>query len=765
MNPISFMRLRHLSKPEDALMKCDPKQLAVEQKYDGFKILATRDYRGTRLYSRNGNDLTAKAPEIVARLDKLLEPGDSVLGEMVYFIGKKQSLGSVQGILHSASVSRAKRQTKELGGKLQFVAYDMLTVGGREIHQKPLSIRRAELDARIPARGFVKRTKIYKWAQRDKAIKEALSTGGEGIVIKDVNAPYQFREVGQPEPWGSWWKYKVVGEKANTEDVILDGYAKREKRLAFKMYQYDPSRKKVFVGYISNLPRETEKEVARLNDRGKAVVAEVSHQERFPSGKFRHPGWIRLRPDKPVRSATMTKLSANPRRRVMPTKKPYHVYVAADEGPQVRLYTFSSKDYVQPHASAFQHTMAEIQKGGEGDVWIISSDADLKKFLRRHSNARLVRGKIRKANPRNSKVKDALAAEAIQHKNFEDFSKMYWDACSRGLYWYATDEKRFNIGLAEEQLIKQGKFHVYCSPTLALRGKNEGKKFVAELDLSKLNPQYIKIKRESDGAEISITGGSDFVKVSRVLDADKAKRAFQWQLSILPSSKEELRLFWGNAWDKHKKKVARLAVQRRKKQEREADRALRLAQKEREAEEREIAKVEAAAEKAKRARIARGKSAQKIKGKRARAAAERRTAEEARATKRQSTTKSKKKASKKAAKRPSKKTVTKKAPKKTAEKDLPTEIFGETVFEVSPKGTVKAKKVPRGQAKKTATKKQAKKSAKKKAKKKAAKKTPKKTTKKKVVRRTRVPGPGVTGVTTNPGTRKVPANYNRPASK
>jgi hypothetical protein len=340
--------------------------------------------------------------------------------------------------------------------------------------------------------------------------------------------------------------------------------------------------------------------------------------------------------------------------------------------------------------------MAEMQEGGRGDVWILSGDSDLKKFLRQRPNARIVRSQARKSNPRNSKVKDALAAEAIQHKKFEDFSSMYWDACSRGLYWYATDEKRFNIGLAEKKLIKQGRFYVHCSPTLALRGKNEKKKFVAELDLTKLNAKHIHIKRGSDGAEIRITGGADFIKVSRVLDAAKAKRAFKWQLSILPSSKEELRLFWKNAWDKHKKKIARIAVQQRKKAEREAARELRLAQKEREAEEREIAKAETAKKKAKRGRIARGRAAQKVKGTKARARAERQAAQDARVTGKSPAKKTTKKASKK-------------APKKAAKK-------------------------------------------------KAAKK-------KKVVRRTRVPGPGVTGVTSNPGTRKVPATKNRPASK
>ena len=635
MKPISFMRLRHLSKPEDVISKSgikDPRRdLVVEQKYDGFKVLATRDRKDTKLYSRNGNDLTAKAPEIVRCLNRLLEPGDSVLGEMVYFVGKKQSLGNVQSILHSATAERAKRQTKELGGSLEFLAYDMLEVKGQKIHDLPWAIRRGELEDVIPARGKVRRTKQYDWKDLDKAIKDALRTGGEGVVIKFSRGKYKLRKAGQPEPWGSWWKYKVVGEKANTEDVILDGYVKREKRLAFKMYQYDPSRKKVFVGYISNLPRETEKNVARMNDLGKVAVAEISHQERFPSGKFRHPGWIRLRPDKPARSATMTKLSSNPSR-PMSRAKPYNVYVVSDEGSRLRLCTFSSKDYVQPHASAFQFTIEEIRKcDGHGDCWIIGSDADLKKLLKKYPGTRIVRGSAPKSNPRNSKVKDALAAEATRYKDFDQFSKMYWDACSRGLYWYATDEKRFHIGAPEKAAIERGRFYVFCSPTLAMQGKNANKKYVAELDLTKLNPSFINIKRGSDGAEIRVTGGADFIKVNRVLETDKAKRAFKWQLSILPSSKEELRMFWEKAWKKRKQKASRAAMQRQKRAEREAKRALTQAQKEREAEERLLRKAERAAELAKKGRVSKGKAAKKRKGTVARAAAERSASKQMRA--------------------------------------------------------------------------------------------------------------------------------------
>ncbi len=521
MRPIAFMRLRQLDVPEDILRRYAPKDLVVEQKYDGFKVMATRDRSGTKLYSRNGKDLTAKAPGIVKRLDALLSPGSTRLGEMTYVVKGQQELGLVQSVLHSATASRAIRQTKELGGKLEFVMYDALEEGGRDVSQLPFVQRRALLKG-IPARGAVHVSKLYTWAKRKEAMRDSIKAGGEGMVVKVRSAPYLYRKAGASEPFGEWWKHKVPGKKSHTEDVILFGYAKREKRLAFEMYQIDASEKRVFVGYVSNLPRITERSVQKMSDRGKAVVAEISHQERFPSGRFRHPGWIRLRPDKPLKSATMTR----PKR----------------------------------------GKMAKVKRNPKGTVTIgRSASGELQAAMDSHFG-RQSRGRYQ--NPRNSKVKDALAAEATRFTDFDKFARAYWDACSRGLYWVATDEKRFHIGEHERKQISSDRFSVSCSPTLALAGNNEGKKYVAELDVTRVPGDSIRIKRGTDGAEIKITGSAGSVKVTRVLDADQAMSAFKWQLSILPSSKEELRRFWDAAWVRRRKADVRKGIRTKKEKER-----------------------------------------------------------------------------------------------------------------------------------------------------------------------------------------------------
>jgi len=512
------MRLRELQDPKDLLRKYPSKDLFIEQKFDGFKAMGSYGKYRTKLYSRNGNEFTKKAPEIVNALNRMLSSGTSVLGEIIYIRKGKQELHLVQSILHSKDPARAIRRSKELGGKLYYIIYDILEYKSKNVTQYPLEDRRKILRKVISVRDPIRISKTYSWNQKNEAMRKALAAGGEGIVIKLKSSPYHYRSAGKSEPHGDWWKYKPPGEKSHLDDVILLGYEKREKRFSFKMYQLYRG-KRVFVGNISNLPRKTEREVKLLSDEKRPIVAEISYQERFPSGKFRHPGWVRLRPDKPIRSATLR------RGRVM----------------------------IKP------------------------------------------KGRVRrkpKSNPRRSKVKDALAAEAIGYKKFEDFSRAYWDKCARGIYWYATDEKRFYIGGHEERLIKEGRFFVACSPDLALSGKNKDKKYVAELDVTGLSSNDIAMKRGSAGAEIKIIRKPKFIKVTRVLDAAQARRSFKWQLSILPSSQEELRKVWNVAWEKKEEREAREVLARRKKKEREEKRAEKREAEERRRKEKRVKELE-----------------------------------------------------------------------------------------------------------------------------------------------------------------------------
>jgi hypothetical protein len=538
-------------------------KVVVQQKYDGFKALVSKTDRGLSIYTRRGTDITKRIPHLAAKLDGLLPVGTSILGELMFIDAKgQQSLTKVQSIVGSKE-KVAQEKLRRMKGRLEYVVYDVLKLRGKDLRREPLEDRMRHLKM-IPGRGVVYRAKNYPWKNRESAIKESLKKGGEGIVIKDLSAQFKWRKKGASEPFGSSWKFKAPGKKANTADVVLESYKKGKEKLIFEAYQSHKG-KRVNVGRLSGLDKKTEAKVKGLIDKRKRVVAEVSYQQRQPSGKFRHMGWVRLRPDKPAKSATV---------RENPMQQPTVWFVVVETPRAARV----DSSHELP-AVAFGRQL-ELEEGGQRVM--VFDDVGLANYRkltgRRVPAAR--RGPTK--NPRPSKVKNALAAEAIRYKDFDEFATRYWNSCARGIYWIPVDHHNYLIGDREKKQIREGKFHVFCNPIVAAAA-DEGVRYMAELNVNRLDPGSLQYVKGEDGTKIKVKGQPDMIIVQRVVPVDKALRAFKYQLSLLPSSKEELLAFWDMSWEKHELK--------QKKEAEKADRAKRREARKKEREAKKAAKA------------------------------------------------------------------------------------------------------------------------------------------------------------------------------
>jgi len=311
MKPVSFQRVRRIDDPNKLLQKYNADDLIVQEKYDGFKVFASKEKGKVYLYTRRGNEFADKMPSLAAELGQLMPNNTSVLGELVYIdeFGK-QDLFRVQQLVRSG-VRRSRSKQRSLPGNIVFYLYDVLEWKGDEISSLPLFERQAYV-SRIVGRkpsvfdqefGVIRGVPNYKFSEIDAAIENSLSKGGEGVVIKPKDSPYEYGEFGRAEPFGEWYKFKAP-EKANTIDVFTDSYEKLESRLRFKVYQFDGP-KKVFIGNVSNLSRSDEAKAKKMIDAGERVVMEISYQDKLPSGRLRHIAFRRLRPDKPASSATV----------------------------------------------------------------------------------------------------------------------------------------------------------------------------------------------------------------------------------------------------------------------------------------------------------------------------------------------------------------------------------------------------------------------------------------------------------------------------
>ena len=175
-----------------------------------------------------------------------------------------------------------------------------------------------------------------------------------------------------------------------------------------------------------------------------------------------------------------------------------------------------------------------------------------------------------------------MSTEALRFKVFGEFATRYWNDCARGIYWVAVNTEDYEFDDKAAAKAKAGKFTVGCNPEFALSGVNAKKEFVAELNVNRLSPGQIAVRRGTDGAQIKLLS-LESVEILRVIDADRARRAFKYQQSLLPSSKDQLKTFWVGSWDREQERLQKA----REKDARVRERAERKEARERRAERKE----------------------------------------------------------------------------------------------------------------------------------------------------------------------------------
>jgi ATP-dependent DNA ligase len=281
-----------LAKSVDTVPEGD---LQYEPKWDGFRGIVQISGDGVEIGSRGDKPLTRYFPELVDAFGRLLPP--CVLdGEIVVTIdwdGKRRlHWDSLTQRIHPAE-SRVTRLAAETPAS--FVAFDVLSIGDRDLAAEPLSVRRAELEklfAGVPAPLHLTRTTRDVEVAR-RWLDEFEGAGLDGVVAKPLNQPYQ--------P-GKRAMFKIKHRR--TADVVLLGYRIHKSgegvgSLLLGLYHDGRLRPVGGVSAFSNVRRrelidELEPWVERGVD-GAAVTGE-GERSRFSSGK--DVSFVQLRPER-----------------------------------------------------------------------------------------------------------------------------------------------------------------------------------------------------------------------------------------------------------------------------------------------------------------------------------------------------------------------------------------------------------------------------------------------------------------------------------
>jgi ATP-dependent DNA ligase len=285
-----------------------------EPKWDGYRLVVVRTGGSTRVWSKQGRDLTDRFPDVVAAAVAQVPAGTVLNGEVVIWNGSRLDFG----LLQQRMVTPAGRiAALAAAHPASYVAFDLLAAGGTDLRAWTLTRRRAALTdlAARWAPPLQLSPATTDPAEARTWFHDYRPAGVEGLVAKGAGTRYA---PGRRE----WLKVKSW----ETTEVIAGGVIgpiERPSQLVAGRYR---DGELVVVGRTSPLsPRQSAELAAVLTPADgdhpwperigtgrfgggrlsvvltrvdPAVVAEVSADAALQAGVFRHPlRFVRVRPD------------------------------------------------------------------------------------------------------------------------------------------------------------------------------------------------------------------------------------------------------------------------------------------------------------------------------------------------------------------------------------------------------------------------------------------------------------------------------------
>jgi bifunctional non-homologous end joining protein LigD len=278
----------------------DDKGWVFEDKYDGFRMVATIERGEVTLYSRNGKIVTHSYIEVAKALEGIKR--DAVIdGELV-------AIGS-DGLSHFQLLQNALRHQ----AKLRYCAFDLMFQEGDDLRGLSLIERKKRLKAILPKHKLIAFSQ-HRATFGTKFFHEADRNGLEGIMAKRADSQYL-----SGVRTDDWLKIKT----SKRQEVVIAGFtAPKRTRPCFGALVLALAEGKEwrFIGHVgAGFSHETLKELhgklIKLKAakspfpkkvRGEAIttwvkpilVAEVKFTEWTNSGEMRHPVYLGLRTDK-----------------------------------------------------------------------------------------------------------------------------------------------------------------------------------------------------------------------------------------------------------------------------------------------------------------------------------------------------------------------------------------------------------------------------------------------------------------------------------
>jgi len=293
----------------------DGDRWAFEMKWDGMRALLTVDGGRVRATSRQGNDATARFPELQG-LGRALGSIGAVLDGEIVTLGPdgRPSFERLQPRMQAGS-DRAVHALMETHPAV-IMLFDVLWLDGHSVVGLPYAERRALLE-RLDLAGPAWQTPPATVGGGATAEATARALGFEGIVMKRLDSPYR-----PGRRTDAWRKLKVVAG----QELVVGGWLPGKAGLAGRLGSllvgyYDDAGGLRYAGRVGSgiggaTRDDLEARVARLARKSSPfadapalpdphwvtpkLVAEVEFHEWTSAGVLRAPRFKGLRTDKPA---------------------------------------------------------------------------------------------------------------------------------------------------------------------------------------------------------------------------------------------------------------------------------------------------------------------------------------------------------------------------------------------------------------------------------------------------------------------------------
>ncbi len=284
---------------------------AVEWKLDGIRVQVHRSDEEVHVFTRSLDDITHRVPELVEVVRSLPAHALVLDGEALALRPDGSPLP------FQVTASRAASSSEHVATLTPYF-FDLLHRDGVDLLGRPLGERIAALDEVVPSRWRAPRAVSSAGADLDAFAADALARGHEGVVVKDLTAPYAAGRRG-----GGWLKVKPV----HTFDLVVLAVEWGSGRRTGKLSNLHLGARsgdgfvmlgKTFKGLTDELlswqtaellARETSRDAHTVFVRPELVVEiaidGVQTSSRYPGGiALRFARVVRYRPDKTAEQAS-----------------------------------------------------------------------------------------------------------------------------------------------------------------------------------------------------------------------------------------------------------------------------------------------------------------------------------------------------------------------------------------------------------------------------------------------------------------------------